>query len=372
MSSKKKDSSIKKKIDSRLQHIANVLLFNASFIDNLGLLNGKMGIALFFYRYARCTGNRIFEEYAGELVDEIYEEINTNSPIDFANGLTGIGWGIEYLINNSFVHADTDDTLIEIDNSVYSYSLLRHLLLDNGNDMFGYGHYFISRLSGHEYDDDNLNTLFKKQHLIYLIDDCERILAQKKYLDFNIDRLSTSTINSFIWFLLEMHRLGIFPYKVEKLYKVLPGYIEECLDVEKKSSLTDQLVAFTRAVIPNVNDIKTKNKFSVIVNNYLKKGYGALVAGEELVNSFICRAWQQVVYGTYCFTNKKNIKAHASFKDVFVIIDNEEDWNKRLDGLNKNNIGLTGLAGLGLGLLAESGGLKAESREQLTIINERF
>jgi hypothetical protein len=30
---------------------------------------------------------------------------------------------------------------------------------------------------------------------------------------------------------------------------------------------------------------------------------------------------------------------------VFPVIDNEEDWNKRLDNLNKNNMGLPDLQG---------------------------
>jgi len=60
------------KVENRLQRIANVLLLNASFTDNLGLLNGKMGIAIFFYQYARYTGNKVYEDYAGELIDEIY------------------------------------------------------------------------------------------------------------------------------------------------------------------------------------------------------------------------------------------------------------------------------------------------------------
>ncbi len=110
------------KIIDRLRRIANVLLLNASFIDNPGLLNGKMGIAIFFYHYSRYTKNKIYEDYAGELVDEIYEEINTSTPVNFENGLTGIGWGIEYLVKNKFVQADTDEALAEIDNTIYKTS----------------------------------------------------------------------------------------------------------------------------------------------------------------------------------------------------------------------------------------------------------
>lgn len=89
--------------DAYLKKIANVLVLNASFTDNPGLLNGKMGIAIFFYHYSRYSDNKNYEEYAGELIDEIYSEINTNTPVNLADGLIGIGWGIEYLVQSGFV-----------------------------------------------------------------------------------------------------------------------------------------------------------------------------------------------------------------------------------------------------------------------------
>jgi len=57
MTNLKHDLLVKSRIDERLKRIANVLLINASFIDNPGLLNGKMGIAIFFYQYSRYTGS---------------------------------------------------------------------------------------------------------------------------------------------------------------------------------------------------------------------------------------------------------------------------------------------------------------------------
>ena len=101
--------------ESRYQRIINVLLLNASFIDNLGLMHGKMGIAIYFFHLARETKNPVYEDYAGELIDEIYEEITINTPLDFENGLAGIGWGIEYLVQNGFLEADTNEVLEEFD-----------------------------------------------------------------------------------------------------------------------------------------------------------------------------------------------------------------------------------------------------------------
>jgi hypothetical protein len=116
---------LKPPVDLRLHRIADVLLLNGNFIYNPGLLNGKMGIAIFLYHYAQQTGNEIYETYAGELIDEICGMISTQTPVDFANGLTGIGWGIEYLVRSGFIEDVTDEALAEIDNAVYKSKIGR-------------------------------------------------------------------------------------------------------------------------------------------------------------------------------------------------------------------------------------------------------
>jgi len=348
MNESKLTSTLKSKVDRRLQRIANVLLLNASFIDNLGLLNGKMGIAIFFYHYSRYTGNKIFEDYAGELIDEIYEEINTNTPVDFANGLTGIGWGIEYLVKNMFLEADTDEALAEIDSNVYRNSLYRPFLLDNDKDLFGFGLYYLTRLREHENDDDNLNTLFKKQHLIYLTDDCERILIKKKYLDFSIQSLSLDTINSFAWFLLEMHRLGLFPMKVEKLFHSLPEYIESCLQSSDDNAGQSQILLLTENIIHCVADKELKDILKTILKKENDKVSDTDTPEDIVIKNFLKNTWQQLVYAPYIIPDN-SLQDDAG--ELFSIIDNEENWNRRLDKLNMNNMGLTGFAGLGLGLL---------------------
>ena len=40
-----------------LAKIADHLIINSSFLDNLGLLHGKMGIVIFFYHYSQYTNN---------------------------------------------------------------------------------------------------------------------------------------------------------------------------------------------------------------------------------------------------------------------------------------------------------------------------
>ena len=104
-----------------LERIANHLIINSSFLDDLGLFHGKMGIVIFFYHYSRYTNNPIYEEFAGELLDEVYEDIHRGMSFDFENGLCGIGWGIEYLLQNGYIEGDSDEILEDIDRKIMEY-----------------------------------------------------------------------------------------------------------------------------------------------------------------------------------------------------------------------------------------------------------
>lgn len=108
-----------------LPRIAHHLIMHAGFLTDLGLYHGKMGIVMFFAHYARYTGNQIYGEFAGELLDEIFNEIHDEVPIDFESGLCGIGWGIEYLLENRFIEGDSDEILWEIDRKVMERDVRR-------------------------------------------------------------------------------------------------------------------------------------------------------------------------------------------------------------------------------------------------------
>ena len=348
MSKNNIDLEFKSNIENRLRRIANVLMLNAGHIDNPGLFNGKMGISIFFYLYGRYTGNEVFSDYAGELIDEIYEEINTNTPVDFQNGLSGIGWGIEYLVENKFVDADTDEALSEIDNAIYRNIYSNPVLLDNGDDLFGYGLYFVSRLRGYENDDDNLNTLIKKEHLIYLTDECERLLVFKRYLEFNILQLSVATVNSLLWFLLEIQRLGLFPSKVKKIMKYLPDYISIGQQVHNSFSEWHVLQNLTRKAVNQIDDDSLKLIYKSLYERAVNELKNRNDDDKSLLENLQSFQLQKLIYGKYMNGTAMNYK---QFKMAFGFMDNEENWSGWVKEISKTDLGLTGLAGTGLLLL---------------------
>ena len=104
-------------LDRQTRH----LILSYHFAPNAGLLNGKMGGVAFFGQYAKHTGKAYFREYE-------------NIPINFVDGLCGIGWGVEHLIQNALLEGDSDDVLEDIDKKIIERDPLyiEELSLHNG------------------------------------------------------------------------------------------------------------------------------------------------------------------------------------------------------------------------------------------------
>lgn len=101
-------------IGKALYKTTNSLLLNAISLPVIGL-NGKSGIAVFLYNLFEKTHNEAYLMMADKLVDHIYRDINKVKISDFISGLSGIGWCLDYLINNKFLEANSDDILEELD-----------------------------------------------------------------------------------------------------------------------------------------------------------------------------------------------------------------------------------------------------------------
>ena len=131
-----------------LPRLSRYLMLHTSHLNNIGLLEGKMGISLFFFHYSAYSKKKLYKQFAEELIKEIYAEIHTNLSYYFNNGLSGIAWGIEYLVRNNFVTGDTNMVLNELDNKILEWDVryIKDCSLENG--LTGLAHYVISRCSG--------------------------------------------------------------------------------------------------------------------------------------------------------------------------------------------------------------------------------
>lgn len=132
--------------DKDLAVIADNLIISTCFLSDLSLYTGKVGIAIFFCNYGYSFKNSLYIDFAGELIDEVYKDIDISVPINFETGVTGIGWGIAYLIHNNFMDGDSDEILAFVDEIV-----ITSIVTNKGedNDMEGIVYYILARLSTH-------------------------------------------------------------------------------------------------------------------------------------------------------------------------------------------------------------------------------
>ena len=196
-------SSVKTPVD----RIANQIFAVNNTHNNPGLKKGKMSEALFFFHYAKYTGNKIYEDYAFDLINEITGLIHKKTPVDYETGLAGIGAGIEYLAQNGFIKANTDDVLEEIEEQIY----LAIPYETDGKVLAGIGHYLLFRIRNPESCDAKLTTLENKRFLIHIIDLIERFYTLQ----------SEENIPYIYRFLSEVDKINIFPDKVKRLIKDL-------------------------------------------------------------------------------------------------------------------------------------------------------
>lgn len=131
-----------------LLRIARLLILQGSSSKNIGLMNGKTGFSLFFFYYYQYTREKIYEDFAGELIYEVYKEINKNTAIGFDDGLCGIAWSIEYLIQNKFVEADANEILQELDERILEWDVRRIKDYSINTGLQGIAHYVINRSLG--------------------------------------------------------------------------------------------------------------------------------------------------------------------------------------------------------------------------------
>lgn len=112
----------------KFQEIENALPVgekSVMYIDNkarnmtsLGLFEGKMGAAIILFLYARISGNLLYNWKGEQLINRIFNNISTATPLSFADGVFGISWGICFLINQKFLDGDVNEVLEEVDSFI--------------------------------------------------------------------------------------------------------------------------------------------------------------------------------------------------------------------------------------------------------------
>lgn len=130
------------------QRIMHHLMLNAHFQKDIGLMSGKMGIVLALAEYQRGISEPIYEDFTDELMEEVLSGIHKELPIGFAGGLSGIGWGIEYLLQNGFMEGEGVELCEELDTKIMERDLVRMEDMSLETGIEGVLYYMLAHIKG--------------------------------------------------------------------------------------------------------------------------------------------------------------------------------------------------------------------------------
>lgn len=160
---------------------------------------------------------------AGTFLADVFEHYSAVDSIGFMTGFAGIGWGVEYLVQHRFMEADTDEILEDIDDALFRLRRQRKKLYEPGENFFEYGLYFLSRTKGGDPDNDAL-ALTKRAVLAFLVEECERMFPACRSGERTIPEVNVAYLNSVVYFLSEVYRLGVCPQKARSVLRAVVRY----------------------------------------------------------------------------------------------------------------------------------------------------
>lgn len=111
------------------------------------------------------------KDKAFNIINYVIANYDKNMYPDYSQGLAGIGYGIQYMINTGYIEGNADEILINFDKYLFSnVHFYLHTDLSHATGLAGIASYFMARLEDKNASDNNIQTLICKSVILTIID----------------------------------------------------------------------------------------------------------------------------------------------------------------------------------------------------------
>lgn len=116
--------------------------------SSVGLLSGQMGIILVISQCAKQWEMPMLDQSADFLFDHISNSISRIKDIGFGSGLSGICWGVEYLVQHSIMPGPANDICEDVDKRIMEADIRRIEDFSLESGALGLWYYVQARIQG--------------------------------------------------------------------------------------------------------------------------------------------------------------------------------------------------------------------------------
>jgi len=228
----------KLELENKLKEISTILKKEYKSNDQLGVLAGISGIALFHFYYSKYLDTDKHADTGVDILEEVVNRINEGYQFPtYCSGIAGAGWVFEHLLEEDFMDSDNDELLADLDE--YLLGVMNYDMQQGQYDFLhagiGYAYYFLKRYRNTK--DAILKERYKEylsKMVSYLNETAHEDPSGFKWesrLDIETGlrgyNLSLSHgMSSIVIFLAKLHQADLFRDKVTPLLKGAVGYIQ--------------------------------------------------------------------------------------------------------------------------------------------------
>jgi hypothetical protein len=310
--------------------ISNHLVMAENHVTNIGLANGRMGMALHMYHASQILACKSYRDLADSLIDSILRDLETCQDLLFFNGITGISMGLSSLIRDKFIEPDANDLFIDMDRKMY-FEARQRKINDFAEDfsVFSFGLYLLNRSAN-----TNLKMGIPLDEAIDLaISICEEVYAHP----FIFDARSITYTNSVLYFLINQGKNKKYTQRANSIKELIVAKIMIALNNDPK--LTHHL-AMTLS-LTKVFDKKSiiSNRLPKIVNKLSKKTIQ--IETKDDVDIDTTKTWESILFSPLYEYNLNEPTMDKWLNNIDLFSDNH-----RLINTDFRNLILCGLSSI--------------------------
>lgn len=213
---------------------------------SIGLYTGIMGRLLSSLFEFRLGEKRFFKVEVNTFIESLTNQFGTIEDIYFKEGITGIGWALEWSVQHQLLKINSDEFLADIDDILYKDTVYSFPHKISKQELVWRANYFYWRGISKNKHQNRYRHLCHRECLFLVLEDIEHIRN-------NTDTIITDNINDVLF-------LASYFWLLAKIF-MLKDQVIETLFYKLKEEITYKLETVAKI---NTEEYDTKHLYALI------------------------------------------------------------------------------------------------------------